>query len=96
MCVIPNGIVKRRRDVVTVGIRRSMAKPCKVCGGPIEFKKLADGRFMPLDPDGSAHRHRQPEQASDPQRTTEALTPEMDRAVRKMVREELREIMSKI
>ena len=81
MCVIPNGIVKRRRDVVSVGIRRSMAKPCKVRGGPIEFKKLADGRFMPLDPDGSAHRHRQPE---------------MDRAVRKTVREELRAIMSKI
>jgi len=73
-----------------------MTIPCKVCGGPIAFKKLADGRFMPLDPDESAHRHRQPEEVSDPQASTEALTPEMDRAVRKTVREELREIMSKI
>ena len=77
-------------------VKRIMTKPCKVCGSPIAFKELADGRFMPIDPDGSAHSHLQPKEVTDPQPSTEALTPEMDRAVRKTIREELRAIMSKI
>jgi len=73
-----------------------MTQPCNKCGRPISFRQLPNGRFMPVDPDGSAHRHGQPGDVSDLQSSTEALTPEMDMAIRKRVREELREIMSKI
>ncbi len=74
-----------------------MTVDCNVCGRPINFKRLPGGKSMPLDPDGLAHEHfPASKEEPDVQSSSATLTPSLDQAVRRTVREELKAILSKL